>query len=186
VPKHSTINLPPVAVVVSRYNATITDALLAGAIEEYLAAGGDRVHLDVLDAPGTFELVTIADAAAASNRYAGVVCLGCIVKGQTRHDEVLAHAVAQGLVNCSLKHQTPITLGVLTVNNNNQARARAGGKLGNKGSEAMEALLMTLVTLAGLGAMKQTHPATHTITHTPRPDKLAQKTKRTARTKTGK
>ena len=89
-------------------------------------------------------------AAADSGRFAGVVALGCIIKGETRHDEYLAHAVTQGLANISLVTGVPVGLGVLTVNNAHQARDRAGGRMGNKGAECMEALLNSIVQIGKL------------------------------------
>jgi 6,7-dimethyl-8-ribityllumazine synthase len=140
--------LPPVAVIVSRYNHAVTGALLAGALQAYAQAGGAEGGCDVFDAPGSFEVVTLADHAAATRRYAGVVALGCIVKGQTRHDEYLAHAVTGGLVHVGLRHALPVTNGVLTVNSQAQALARAGARSDhNKGHEAMTALLAVLASI---------------------------------------
>lgn len=163
--------LPPVAIVVSRYNATITDALLAGAIDAYADAGGNRADLRIIDAPGAFEVVTLADHAAATGDFGGVVCLGCIIKGETKHDDYLAHAVTTGIVHVSLKHNLPVTNGVLTVNTPAQATARAGGKSrstrkDNKGAEAMSALLATLESISVL------HGHEPTSVPAARPDKL--------------
>lgn len=156
------------AIVVSRYNASVTDRLLAGALAAYAEAfaGMGPTACDVYDAPGSFELVALADAALASGRYDGVVALGCIVKGQTKHDEYLAHAVTQGLIDIAVKHTRPTSNGVLTVLTQAQALARTGaparagaGKraggvggvgvemVGNKGHEAMTALLATIEQL---------------------------------------
>ncbi len=142
-PQPLTLVLPPLAIVVSRYNASITDRLLAGAVRAYQRAGGKAADLFVAEAPGAFELVSLGFAAAESNAFAGVLAIGCIVKGETKHDEYLGHAVTQGLANISLITGTPVGLAVLTVNTIKQARERAGGKHGDKGQEAMEALLLT-------------------------------------------
>ena len=143
---------PAVAIVVSRYNDAVTRRLEAGAREAYLRRGGEATQLGIIDAPGAYELVALADAAARSGMYRGVCALGCIVKGQTRHDEYLAHAVAQGLMRITLDRQVPVAFGVLTVEEMEQAIARAGGDEGNKGAEAMAALLDTL---AGIDAISQ-------------------------------
>lgn len=146
--------LPRIAVVVSRYNATVTDRLLEGAVREHRVAGGggggglEAEGLYIAEAAGAFELVAIASAAAQSGAFAGVLALGCIIKGETRHDEFLGHAVTQGLANISLMTGVPVGLGVLTVNTPKQALERAGGKQGNKGAEAMGALLQTIGEVA--------------------------------------
>jgi 6,7-dimethyl-8-ribityllumazine synthase len=144
-----------VAIVVSRYNASITDALLAGARDEHARRCPSGTLL-VVDAPGAFELPVLAAAAAASPAVDAVVALGCIVRGQTPHDRYLAHAVAHGLTRVALDARLPVAFGVLTVGTPAQARARAGGRLGNKGQEAMAAALDTLESLAALASPKPT------------------------------
>ncbi len=143
------------AIVVSRYNVTVTDRLLAGAAVAYQRAGGRLADLHIAEAPGAFELVPICAAAARQAGFAGVVALGCIIRGETRHDEVLGDAVTSGLANIALITGVPIGLGVLTVNSAAQAAARAGGKLGNKGEEAMVAVLATIGEIAILSDPKQ-------------------------------
>jgi 6,7-dimethyl-8-ribityllumazine synthase len=135
---------PRVAVIVSRYNGSVTGALLEGARSEYRVRGGDPADLDVFEAPGTYELPVLALAAAETGRYRGVVALGCLIKGETRHDRYIADAVAHGLVQVSLQTGVPVAFGVLTVNSPKQARERAGGERGNKGAEAMGAVLATI------------------------------------------
>lgn len=136
--------MPRVLIAVSRYNASITDAMLEGAIEAYTDRFSAGESLEIVGVPGAFELTTAARAAAASGRFDGVVALGCIIRGETPHDQYIAHAVAQGLAGVTVSSGMPVAFGVLTVNNAAQARARAGGKKGNKGREAMEALLDTI------------------------------------------
>lgn len=143
--------VPPVAVVVSRYNASITDRLRQGALEQYALRAGGRATATVLDAPGSFEIPAIVLAAARSGRFAGVVALGCIIKGETSHDVYLAEAVTRGLMEVVLRTGVPVGLGVLTVDTVAQARARAGGQQGNKGAEAMAAVLDTI---AEIGAVR--------------------------------
>lgn len=138
--------------VVSRYNATVTDRLLEGARAEYERRDGDPADLAVYPAPGSFEIPVIAAAAARSGRFAAVVALGCIVRGQTRHDRYLAQAVTDGLMRLALETGIPVGLGVLTVENAKQARDRAGGRKGNKGAEAMAAALDAAAICAEAGA----------------------------------
>lgn len=132
---------PPVAIVVSRYNGSVMGAMLDGAVGAYRRRGGDESRLGVIDAPGAYELVSIASVAAESGLYAGVVCLGCVIRGETSHDAHIAGAVASGLATISVRTGVPVAFGVLTVNTAEQAAARAGGGKGNKGEEAMDALL---------------------------------------------
>lgn len=135
-----------VALVASAYNAWVTDRLVAGAREAFGARVGVREEAELVIArvPGTFELPAGCAAAIGSGRFDAVVALGCVIKGETRHDEVIADAVVQGLTALTVRTGVPIGLGVLTVNSADQAEARAGGALGNKGAEAMEAALDTL------------------------------------------
>lgn len=147
-----------IAIVVSRYNASVTDALCAGAL--HAAREHGRVACDVLDASGAFEVVPIAASAARSRRFDAVVAIGCIIKGETIHDRVLGDAVTQGLASIAIATGKPVGLGVLTVDTPAQARARAGGSArdsyrGNKGAEAMHAALHTLETLGVIRALEQ-------------------------------
>ncbi|MEO0629426.1 MAG: 6,7-dimethyl-8-ribityllumazine synthase [Planctomycetota bacterium] len=132
----------PVAIAVSRYNRTVTDALLEGALAEAERRGETRPA--VVDAPGTFELAALAARLAETGAYRGIACLGCVVKGDTRHDEYINAAVAHALADISVQSGIPAAFGVITAENAQQARDRAGGAKGNKGQEAMAALLDTL------------------------------------------
>ncbi|MBM4107538.1 MAG: 6,7-dimethyl-8-ribityllumazine synthase [Phycisphaerae bacterium] len=149
-PRTARTHTPPVAVVVSRYNHSVTSALLDGARRESARRGGPEPV--VVEVPGSFELVAGCLAAARTGRFAGVVALGCLIKGDTIHDRVIADAVAGGLAHVTLRTGVPVSFGVLTVDTPRQARARAGGAKGNKGEEAMAALLDTIAALRGLGA----------------------------------
>ena len=139
-----------VAIVTSRYHHAITSRLEEGAVEAFIGAGGAEADLVRCSSPGAFELVAIAAALAARSDLDGVVALGCIVAGETRHDRYLAAAVAQSLADLSARHAKPVAFGVLTVNELKQARDRAGGKVGNKGREAMEATLLAAETIASM------------------------------------
>lgn len=139
-----------VAIVTSRYHHAITSRLEEGAVEAFAAAGGSEADLIRCSSPGAFELVAIAAALAARSDVQGVVAIGCIVAGETRHDRYLAAAVARSLADLSARHAKPVAFGVLTVNELKQARDRAGGKVGNKGREAMEAVLLAAETIAAV------------------------------------
>ena len=133
---------PPVAIVASRYNATITDALVEGARRAYLARGGEATRLVVVPAAGAFEVPGLC-AAAAREGFAVVVAIGCVVRGETSHDRHLASAVTGALADLATGSGVAVGLGVLTVDTIEQARERSGGRLGNKGEEAMLAALDT-------------------------------------------
>jgi 6,7-dimethyl-8-ribityllumazine synthase len=141
---------PPIAIMVSRYNESVTSALVKGAVDEYVARGGKRDAVAVFDAPGSFELTHLSSVAAGTGRYAGVVALGCLIHGETRHDRYIAAAVANGLTEVSLRTGIPVAFGVLTTETAKQARARSGGRKGNKGREAMAAVLDSIAVAAAI------------------------------------
>ncbi len=163
--------VPPVALVVAQYNASVTHALRDGAIAAYAQAGGDTNTLLIVEAPGAFELPVLCTVAARSGRWAGVVALGCLIEGETSHAQHIGNAVANGLVQVGLQTGVPVTFGVLTVETSDQAHARAGGSKGNKGTDAMEALLETLAASAAIARGESSARCT-----TPKPDKTAAAT----------
>lgn len=163
-------SLPKVAIIVSRYNGSITEALLSGALEEYSGRGGDPASVDVYRAPGAYELSALSLAAAESGRYQAVVALGCLIRGETRHDRYIADAVSHGLTHVMLKTGVPVTFGVLTVESGKQARARSGGEKGNKGTEAMAA---ALDSIAEREAIRTGRPST--VSTQAAPDKAARR-----------
>ncbi len=149
---------PSIAILVSRYNGSITSRLLEGALEEYAARGGAPEGeggergggAATFEAPGAYELPALALAAADTGRYRGVLALGCLIKGETRHDRYIAEAVAHGLMQVTLQTGVPVAFGVLTVDSPKQAKARAGGEVGNKGQESMAALLDTIAAMEAI------------------------------------
>lgn len=137
-----------VAVVVSRYNAAITERMLASAAQTLAAAGLDRWRLDVARVPGAFELPVVADRLAATGEYAAVICLGAIIRGETTHDQHIARAVGSGIERVARTRGLPVLFGVLTCDTLAQALARAGGDAvhgyagtGNKGAECASAAI---------------------------------------------
>jgi 6,7-dimethyl-8-ribityllumazine synthase len=139
-----------VAILVSRYNELITAKLLEGALACCDEAGVPREEVDVIWLPGAFELTTAAAAAAATGRYACLVALGAVVRGETPHFEYVAGAAASGLTDVARQHAIPVGFGVLTVDTLQQAIERAGGSAGNKGHEAAAAALGTADVIAQL------------------------------------
>jgi 6,7-dimethyl-8-ribityllumazine synthase len=152
--------LPPamrVAVVVSRYNDSITRRLLDGAVATFVAAGLPAERIDVAWVPGAFELPFIADRMAASGRYAAVLCLGAIIRGETTHDQHIARAVGGGIEAIGRARGLPVLFGVLTCDTLAQALARAGGDAamgyaggGNKGAECASAAIEMISLVAAI------------------------------------
>jgi 6,7-dimethyl-8-ribityllumazine synthase len=138
------------AIVVSRYNEAITSKLLAGAIETLTSRGVAESAIDVAWVPGAWELPLIAQQFAASEAYAAVICLGAVIKGETTHDQHINTQVANSLGQIALDFDVPVLFGLLTCNTFEQAEARAGGAVGNKGSECALAALEMASLLAQL------------------------------------
>jgi 6,7-dimethyl-8-ribityllumazine synthase len=125
-----------IGVVVSKFNGDITTRLLEGALETLTEAGVPRERIDVMPVPGAFELPLGAMALAKTRRYACIVALGCVIRGDTPHFEYVAGEAASGLQLAGLETGVPVAFGVLTCDSRRQAEERAGGPQGNKGSEA--------------------------------------------------
>ena len=131
------------ALVVSRYNSEVTEALLAGARECFERHGVTEEGVDIVYVPGCLEIPTACAKLAESKKYAALVALGTVIRGETHHFEVVANHSTWALVELSIKYKVPVACGILTVDNLRQAKARAGGKEGNKGWEgALTALQM--------------------------------------------
>jgi 6,7-dimethyl-8-ribityllumazine synthase len=127
------------AVIVSRFNETVTGSLRAAATGALEEAGAS--HVQVLSVPGAFEIPQAARAAAASGRFDAIVCLGCIIRGETPHFEYLASAVAHGITDAAGETGVPMAFGVLTTDTVAQAAARSGPGPDNKGREAAAAAI---------------------------------------------
>ena len=143
---------PRLALVVSRFNTDVTGGLREGA-RSWLAEH-DIVHRDedLFDSPGAFELPLIAQALARSGRYDGVICLGCVIKGDTAHFEFISLGAATGLMQASLATGVPIAFGVLTTYTEEQAIVRSRGDAHNKGREAAAACVETISVLQAIKA----------------------------------
>jgi 6,7-dimethyl-8-ribityllumazine synthase len=136
------------AIVVSRYNESITAKLLAGAMKTLTEHGVADDAIDVAWVPGAFEIPLAADRMATSGQYVAVLCLGAVIRGETTHDQHINRAVSLGLMEAGLKSGVPVLFGVLTCESIEQAIHRAGGNVGNKGVECAEAALH-MVNLLG-------------------------------------
>ena len=130
-----------VAVVVSRFNESITQRLLDGAMDALIRHGTAYENVDVVWVPGAWELPIAARRAMASERYDVVVALGAVIRGETPHFEYVAGEAARGLASASAEFDIPVAFGVLTCDSMAQAESRAGGEHGNKGWDAALAAL---------------------------------------------
>ena len=138
------------ALAVGRFYEDLADRLVAGAREELEAAGVSEI--DVFDVPGAFELPLAAKYAAESGRYAGVVCLGAVIRGETSHYDHVCAEAARGIARVSLDTGVPCAFGVLTVETMEQALARAGGNKRHQGRDAARATLAMAALHERLGA----------------------------------
>jgi 6,7-dimethyl-8-ribityllumazine synthase len=131
-------------IIVAEWNYEITSALLNGATETLKSHGVLPENIEVMQVPGSFELTAGASILFKRSNPDAVICLGCVIQGETRHFEFICNAVANGLTQLNVIHSKPFIFGVLTTDNLQQALDRAGGKHGNKGVEAaVTALKMT-------------------------------------------
>lgn len=123
-------------IVVSEWNEQVTESLFSGAVETLLMHGAKKDNIFRKNVPGSFELTLGAQWLAELEEIDAVICLGCVIQGETRHFDFICDAVAHGITNVALKFNKPVIFGVLTPNTLQQALDRSGGKHGNKGDEA--------------------------------------------------
>ncbi|HYH55358.1 MAG TPA: 6,7-dimethyl-8-ribityllumazine synthase [Anseongella sp.] len=133
-------------VIVAEWNREITEKLFEGARQTLLDNGAEEQAITRINVPGSFELVAGAQLLALREDYNAIICLGCVIQGETRHFEFICQAVASGLTQLTVKYERPFVFGVLTPDTMQQALERAGGKHGNKGDEAA----VTAIKMAAL------------------------------------
>jgi 6,7-dimethyl-8-ribityllumazine synthase len=149
-------------IVVSRFNSFITDRLLAGALDALNRSGAAPENIDVLRVPGSFEIPIAAKHLAESHHPHAIICIGCVLRGETAHFEYVASEAARGVQLAQMDTGTPMIFCVLTCDNLEQAIDRAGLKMGNKGFEAgMTAVEMANLTQKLTGASAKGKPALH-------------------------
>ena len=134
-------------IVTAQWNAEITGALYQGAYDLLIRQGANPDNITSVLVPGSFELVAGADMLLSKQSFDAIICLGCVIQGETPHFDYICNAVGNGIANVSIKHNKPVIFGVLTTLNQQQALDRAGGKHGNKGDEAAA----TAILMADLG-----------------------------------
>lgn len=160
------------AIVVSRFNQSITGRLLDGAVQTLTGRGVPEDRIDVAWVPGAFEIPTVASQMAASKRYVAVICLGAVIRGETTHDQHINRAVSVALAQLGAQYRLPVLFGLLTCNTLEQAVVRSGGQaattgkdhahavIGNKGVDCAEAALEMVDLMAKLHAQRGTHAET--------------------------
>jgi 6,7-dimethyl-8-ribityllumazine synthase len=142
------------AVVVSRFNAAITESLREAAVAALAEAGAAGADVEEFSVPGAFELPQAARCAAETGRFDAVVCLGCVIRGETPHFEYVSSSAAQGVMAAAGDTGVPMAFGVLTTDTEEQAKARAGADEHNKGREAAAAALEMAALFRSLGVKR--------------------------------
>ena len=133
-----------IAIINARFNHIITDRLVEGAKDAFLRHGGKEENLFLILVPGAFEIPMALQKALESGKFDAVVCVGAVIRGSTPHFDYVSAETTKGVANITLKYAKPVTFGVLTVDNLEQAIERAGSKAGNKGFEAMAGVIELL------------------------------------------
>lgn len=128
-------------IVVGRFNEFISSKLLSGSIDCLVRHGADADNITVAWVPGAFEIPLVAKKMAAAGKYDAIICLGAVIRGATPHFDYVCAEVSKGIASVSLQYETPVSFGVLTTENIEQAVERAGTKAGNKGVDAAMAAI---------------------------------------------
>ncbi len=123
-------------IVVSRFNSLVTRRLLDGAVDCLVRHGATEQAITVVHCPGSFEIPQVAQQLVASGRFDAVLCIGCVIRGETPHFDYIAAEVSKGIAQIALQSGIPVAFGILTTENLEQALERAGAKAGNKGWDA--------------------------------------------------
>ncbi|ADE57122.1 MULTISPECIES: 6,7-dimethyl-8-ribityllumazine synthase [Aminobacterium] len=144
-----------VCIIASRFNELITSKLIEGAKDILLRHEVSHQNIEIIWVPGAWELPLVAQEAALSGRFDGIIALGAVIRGDTPHFEYVSSEMAKGLATVGLSHRTPISFGVLTCDTLEQALLRAGSKAGNKGAESALAFIETANLLKVLRTGKE-------------------------------
>ena len=139
-------------IVASRFNSFIVEQLENGAIDALVRHGADKQDIDLVKAPGAFELPMVVQRIAATKKYDAIIALGAVIRGGTPHFEYVAGECVKGLATVSLQYNVPVSFGVLTVDTIEQAIERAGTKAGNKGAEAAMSAIEMVSLFKGMEA----------------------------------
>lgn len=137
-----------VAIIASRFNHLIVDRLVEGASDSFKRHGGNMANLNVILAPGAYELPFVLNRVLKQDEYDGICCVGAVIRGATPHFDYISAEATKGIANATMKYDACVSFGLLTTDSIEQAIERAGTKVGNKGFEAMNALI-ELMSLYG-------------------------------------
>lgn len=140
-----------IAIISARFNHIITDRLVEGAKDSFARHGGNETNLDLVLAPGAFEIPSVLQKLLLTQKYDGICCVGAVIRGSTPHFDYVSAEVTKGIAAMSLKYNTPVTFGVLTTDSIEQAIERAGSKAGNKGFESMTGLIEMISLFKNIG-----------------------------------
>ncbi len=140
-----------IAIISARFNHIITDRLVEGAKDSFARHGGNEANLDLVLAPGAFEIPSVLQKLLLTQKYDGICCVGAVIRGSTPHFDYVSAEVTKGIAAMSLKYNTPVTFGVLTTDSIEQAIERAGSKAGNKGFESMTGLIEMISLFKNIG-----------------------------------
>jgi 6,7-dimethyl-8-ribityllumazine synthase len=132
------------AVIVSRFNNFITEKLLNGATDALMRSGAKEEEIEVVRVPGAFEIPLVAKRLLLKKKYQAVICLAAIIRGETPHFDFIASEVSKGIAQLNLDFAMPVTYGIITADNTDQAIERAGNKMGNKGFQAAQSAIELL------------------------------------------
>ncbi|MBN2400197.1 MAG: 6,7-dimethyl-8-ribityllumazine synthase [Candidatus Aminicenantes bacterium] len=132
------------AIIVSRFNNFITEKLLDGAKDALMRSGATEGQIDVLRVPGAFEIPLVAKRLLLKKKYQAVICLAAVIRGETPHFDFVASEVSKGIAQLNLEFALPVTYGIITADNTDQAIERAGNKMGNKGFQAAQSAIELL------------------------------------------
>jgi 6,7-dimethyl-8-ribityllumazine synthase len=172
------------AIVVARFNAFITERLLQSACDGLLRSGASRKDIEIARVPGAFEIPSAAQTLASTGKYDAIICLGCLLRGDTAHYDVIVNEVTRGIGQSAQESGVPHAFGVLTCETLEQAIDRAGLKMGNKGFEAALAAVEMASLKEAIGSQRsdvsqrQIPPSRSASRHNGKPNKKASKTTR--------
>lgn len=138
-------------IVCARFNDFINDKLLSGAVDALVRHGASQVDIDTAWVPGAFEIPLVAKKMAESGRYDAIICIGTVIRGSTTHYDYVCNEAAKGIGNVTLQTGVPVSFGVLTTENIEQAIERAGTKAGNKGAEVAVGAIEMVNVLKAIG-----------------------------------
>ncbi len=139
------------AIVVSEFNADVTEKLLQGAINRLLELAVVKECITVIRVPGAVEIPLAAKMLAKTEVYQAIICLGAVIRGETDHYDYVCQMVSEGCLKVMLKHEIPVIFGVLTTDNDDQALERTGGRHGHKGVEAVDSAFKMLAVIEQIG-----------------------------------